>query len=474
MSAPNVLVILADEHRRDALGCYGHPLVKTPNLDRLGAGGVRFTDAITPSPICVPARASLATGRHVNDNGCWSNAQPYTGAQASWGHRLREAGHRTLSFGKLHFRDTADDNGFDEEVLPMHVRGGVGWLRGLLRRSDYDFQMCHEFAETIGPGENVYTDYDRRVCDAACDWLREEGGGAPWGLFVSFVRPHYPLTCPPGFYDLYPPESMLLPRPAMPGDGADHPVNARVRRFLDYDRHFDDRTRRIAVASYYGLCSFLDDLAGRVLAALEASGAAGRTLVVYSSDHGEMLGDKGFWTKCVMYDKSVSVPMLMAGPGVPGGVLSDTPVSLVDVYPTVLAAAGVAPAATDADLPGRSLLEVVDSPDPERALLSEYHDGGAMTGMFLLRTRRWSYMHYPGHAPQLFDRRDDPDETRDLGDSAAHGPIREELSRRLREMVDPEAATDAAFASQDAVLARFGGEAGVLATPDYDFTPVPR
>ena len=124
----NMLFIMSDEHSRAVLGCYGNKAVRTPNLDRMAATGTRFTQAYTPSPVCVSARASLATGRWVHDTGCWSSAEPYAGRPRGWGHRLIEAGQNVTSIGKLHHRSREDDNGFTDEFLPLHVVGGTGWV----------------------------------------------------------------------------------------------------------------------------------------------------------------------------------------------------------------------------------------------------------------------------------------------------------------------------------------------------------
>ena len=133
MKPRNLLFIMSDEHNRRVLGCHGHPMIRTPNLDRLAARGVRFTDAYCNSPICVPSRASFATGRWVHQVRFWDNAIPYDGSIPSWGHRLQQAGHHATSIGKLHFRSADDRNGFDEEIMPLHVVDGVGDLLGLLR-----------------------------------------------------------------------------------------------------------------------------------------------------------------------------------------------------------------------------------------------------------------------------------------------------------------------------------------------------
>src|SRR5438045_8397487 len=138
LQPPTLLFILSVEHSRRVLGCYGHPMIRTPNLDRLAARGVRFTDAYCNSPICVPSRAALATGRYVHNIRFWDNAIPYDSGVPSWHHRVREAGHEVTAIGKLHFRSADDDNGFTEEVMPLHVVEGIGdplgWLREPLPR----------------------------------------------------------------------------------------------------------------------------------------------------------------------------------------------------------------------------------------------------------------------------------------------------------------------------------------------------
>ena len=152
----NVLVIMSDEHTRSVMGAYGNSLARTPALDRLAARGVRFDNAYTPSPICIPARASFATGTPVFEHRCWSSAEPYYGQQPSWMQRLRERGHDVVSIGKLHYRRAGDDFGFSDEILPMYLANeGRGWVQGLLRDPLPDFPEAAELATTLGPGETA-------------------------------------------------------------------------------------------------------------------------------------------------------------------------------------------------------------------------------------------------------------------------------------------------------------------------------
>ena len=207
MSRSRICFADADEYSASALGVAGHPLVRTPNLDALAARGTRYANAYTPSPICVPARASFATGRYVHEIGCWDNAHPYTGQVEGWGHALQRAGSRVLSIGKLHYRDEADPTGFDTQVRPMHIVGGQGDVFGSIKDPMAIRFGGHRFAGEIGPGESGYTRYDREIAGEAERWLTETAPGIdparPWMLFVSFVCPHFPLIAPEDFYALY-------------------------------------------------------------------------------------------------------------------------------------------------------------------------------------------------------------------------------------------------------------------------------
>ena len=197
----NLLVIMSDEHNRKIAGHAGQPIVNTPALDALAAGGSCFTAAYTPSPICVPARASLATGLPVHQHRAWDNAIAYDGRIRGWAHVLRNRGHDVAAIGKLHYRGHPDeDYGFTESLLAMHITGGIGDVTHLVRDPDDIRTTGKNLIASAGPGESSYTLYDRQVAAAAQIWLRENGTrrhARPWVLFVSMVAPHFPLTAPP-------------------------------------------------------------------------------------------------------------------------------------------------------------------------------------------------------------------------------------------------------------------------------------
>ncbi len=467
----NVLVLMSDEHSNKVLGCYGHPLIRTPNLDRLAAHGTRFANAYTNCPICIPARASFATGLYAFETRCWDNAFPYTGSPRSWGHALREKGVPSFSIGKLHYRDSIDDTGFAEQILPMHVVDGIGDLFGAIHDPLPVRHKARAVATEIGPGESSYTEYDRKITAAACDWLARHGTQGPWVLFVGWVAPHFPLIAPREFYDLYLAASLALPKACKPEQWPRHPWIEAFRNCFISDQFFTDETRRIAIAAYYGLVSFLDHNIGRVLGALESSAAVRDTLVIYTSDHGDNLGTRGLWGKSTMYEESAAVPLILSGGGAPNGKVSHTLASLVDAHPTLLDAFGHA---AQPGTRGSSLLRLAGAPtDPERTVFAEYHAAGAATGAFMLRRGRYKYVHYVDMPPQLFDLASDPDELSDISSAPAHSERLGRFASQLHEICDAVAVDRHAKADQAALIERHGGRNKIVATGSFGATPPP-
>jgi choline-sulfatase len=473
----NLLFILSDEHNKRVTGCYGHPMVRTPNLDALAARGTRFTSAYTNCPICVPARASFATGRYVHQVRCWDNAIAYDGQPPSWGHRLMEQGHHVAAIGKLHYK--ASDpalNGFNEEILPLHIVNGTGDLLGLIRDELPRRPGSLKLGPEAGPGESEYTRYDRSIADETIGWLRHQAPkhkGKPWALYVGFVSPHFPLIAPPQFYALYPESKVPWPDMYDATARPRHPFLDAMRKCLCFDEPFDAAMVRRAIAAYLGLVSFLDDNVGRILKALADSGLAENTRVIYSSDHGDNLGTRGLWGKSTMYEESAGIPMIMAGPGVPAGATCATPVTLADGFPTFLDALGAQPAGADKDLPGTSLLDIAQGTAPQRTILSEYHAAGAITASYMIRHGRYKYIHYVGLPPMLFDLDADPHERTDLGRDPASRAVIAECEAALRKVVDPEAVDKLARADQRTCIEKNGGKEAILKKGTFRYSPPP-
>jgi choline-sulfatase len=473
MRARNLLFIISDEHQARALSCAGHPIVKTPNIDRLAARGTRFTAAYTPCPICVPARASLATGRYVHDICYWDNAMGYDGRVPGWGVRLQGAKIRVESIGKLHYGNDRDPTGFDRQHLAMHLDGGIGQVWGSVRDPIPGPRDDIVRFQEVGAGYSRYNLYDEKIRDAAVAWLREAGPDErPWMLFVGFVAPHFPLIAPQRFVDLYPPAAMPLPALSPENGYVRHPWLEAEESFMPTDAEFggDEPKRQRAISAYYALCTMMDGHVGAICSALEEVGAAATTTVIYTSDHGEALGERAHWGKSNLYGECTQVPLVMAGANVSVGSTCGTPVNLIDLAPTFLSAFGLA----GSNLPGRSLFEIArEPPDPERATFSEYHAVGSPSGAFMLRKGRWKYHEYIGYPCELFDLASDPDERVDKAGDPRCSDVLSELRSELRRIVDPVAADRQAKADQRALVERFGGREAAFRLGNKGATPAP-
>ena len=475
MEPQNLLIIMSDEHNAEFMGAAGHSLAQTPNLDGLAQRGTRFANAYSNCPICVPSRASLATGRFVHDIEYWDNSIAYDGRVPGWGHRLQEADIGVESIGKLHYRNAEDETGFDVQHMPMHIANGLGMVHLSIRRQFKDFVRPSSrraaIIENAGPGESDYTRYDRKVADTAVRWL----GAAverniPWVLFVSFVTPHYPLIAPKEFCDLYPVEEMPDAKFG-PGSGfVAHPWLAD----LIASSVMTKEQQRAAFSAYLGLISFMDAQVGRVLNALDGAGLRDSTRILYTSDHGENAGARGLWGKSNHYEEAARVPLILSGAGVPVGKVSHTIVSLVDVYPTVLESVGLA--ATEEALPGHSLFALARAPDDaERVAFSEYHAAGSPSASYMIRKGRFKLICYVGFAPELFNLDSDPEERENLATHPDYAVTLAELKSLLQDYVDPQKEDLRANEAQRRLIESLGGPQEVMAKLALKklYTPVP-
>jgi choline-sulfatase len=328
-------------------------------------------------------------------------------------------------------------------------------------------------AKDAGRGNSDYQGYDGRITDAAVDWLKA-CAGKPWALFVSLVCPHFPLIARPECYDLYPERDMRTPAQYDPAEWPAHPYVRAIRECQVYQKGFAKHPGSLqrALAAYFGLVSFVDHNVGRLVSALEASGLADSTRVIYSSDHGDNLGTRGLWGKSTMYEESAGIPMIIAGPELPRGQICRDPVSLVDIFPTIVNWAGVAPNPVDRDLPGLPLDEVAHKA-PRRIVLCEYHAAGAATGAFMIRKGPFKYIYYAGMPAQLFDLGADPQEAHDLAGEPGWQGLVAECERELRAVVDPDKADALAKSDQQARMAAYGGRDAILNLGSFGHSPVP-
>jgi choline-sulfatase len=450
MARPNLLYLLSDQHARHVLGCYGDKLVRTPNLDRLAASGVVFDNAYCPSPICVPSRMSMLTAQHPSAQECWTNDDFLASDRPTWLHALGAAGYRPHLAGRLHAMGPDQMHGYVTRNVGDHSSNYAGIPRhdmGPLHQTNDPWRAS---LEVSGPGQSAYQVKDADTVDAACAQLeriaaaRRDGSDDPFCLSVGLMLPHPPYVAWPEDYALYagriPPAG--LPAPPV---GQEHPWLAwwrSDRGIADVDQASSLRAR----AAYWGLVTRLDHMIGRILATLDRLGLGENTLVAYTSDHGDQLGERGLWWKHTFYEESVSVPLILSWPGhLPAGARRKQVVNLIDATATILDALGAAP------LPhaqGRSFLEVArNAAAPwEDETFSEYctdavpaWTGGMAVRQRMIRSGPWKLIYYHGYRPQLFDLASDPHELRDLAESPSHRDVRARLEARLLADWDPEA-----------------------------------
>lgn len=343
---PNILLLMADQHRADSIGAAGNAVVHTPNLDRLCREGLRFTAAFSSTPTCTPARAALLTGMSPWGHGMLGYSKVAQKYPVEMPRALREAGYYTTGIGKMHWSPQRNLHGFHQTILDESGR-----VESYDFRSDYRCWFASEMPgadpDATGLDWNGYTAapyaLPERVHptawtgDTAVRWLRAYERPEPFFLKVSFARPHSPYDAPRRYFERYRDARFPSPRLApwaeryrrRSGEGAD----------IWHGELAPEVVRR-ARQGYAGNVTFIDDQIGRILETLEQKKALDRTLILYLSDHGDMLGDHHLWRKSYAYDASSRIPMIVRGPGVTPGV-SDRPVELRDVLPTMLEAARV-------------------------------------------------------------------------------------------------------------------------------------
>ena len=473
----NLIYFQSDNHHRHFLGCYGHPAIQTPTMDKIAETGARFANTYCVMSICCPSRAGIVTGRYPHETGYWDNCFAYDGRWPSWMYRLREQGHEVVSIGKLHFRSTDDDTGFSEEIIPMHIIDGVGALSGLLRAVDREPERIEHGRMYLESGEGMteYQEYDFKITEHAIQWLKDhtKQSDKPWVLFVSYPTPHPAFKVPKRLLDLYPPERMPLPVRYKPDDRPMHPAVKTVREKYGIPELDDDDLLRRIAAAYCGLITHTDEQMGKVIKAAEDLGLADNTRVIYTSDHGEAIGNHGLFGKWTLYDNASAVPLVMTGADISQGQVVNQLTSHVDLFPTIVESVGAKLIDEDESLPGQSLWPAMHGREQERVAFSEYHSNGSRHGSFLLRDGDWKLIYHVNADNQLFNLKNDPNEVHDLIETGEGAEQEAALEAKLREIVDPEAVDAAAKADQLAQAEKYGGVEAIAKQGYFTHTPIP-
>lgn len=439
MRQPNILFVFTDQQRHDTIGALGNPIIRTPALDRLVAEGTAFTSCYTPSPVCVSARCCLVTGQPAHRTGCDDNMrQPQH--LPSFMESLAAAGYQTHGVGKMHFTPQIDYPwGFESRVLSEEGAGEQDAFVRHLRDEGYEHvkdphgirsEMYYIPQPSQLPARLHHSHF---VADRSLEFLRNRDRSRPFFLWTSFIKPHPPFENPTPWNKLYRAAEMPLPKRPPEFESLWTWQNRHQNRYKWRDHGIDDNLMRAMRAAYYGCISFIDYNLGRILDELERTGELDDTLVLFTSDHGEHLGDYDCFGKRSYLDTAARVPLLARWPeGLDAGVVRDDVTSLLDIAPTVCFAGQAEPPADD--LIGVSLFDIVSGACRRDMVIGQHQHEGLAT--YAAITADWKYFYsVPDRKEFLFDRRRDPDELRNVAYNPVHKRDCAAMRQRLIEFL---------------------------------------
>ena len=472
MTTPNIVVIQADQMAAQALGAYGDAAALTPNMDALAADGAVFDRAYCNTPLCSPSRASMMTGRMPSEIDCLDNGDDFAASVPTFAHRLRKLGYHTALIGRMHFIGPDQHHGFEErlttDVYPADLDMVPDWNRPLEQK----LQWYHEADPVFTAGAataNVQQDFDDEVIFKTLRHLNDRkranqaaGSDQPFLMVTSFIHPHDPYEPPKVNWDRF--AEVAIPDPAHPEvpDQAVDPHSHRLRTMCGFDEHepgIEDVRR--ARRAYYAAVNYIDDHVGAIRRKLEELDLADNTVIIVTSDHGDMLGEKGLWFKMSPYEESSRVPLILHGPEhlVPAGRYAN-PVSLLDLMPTLLelgGADGATSAAAEATTPARQGLSLLESARRERSgtagpadrdVIIEYLAEGTLRPQLTLVRGQHKFVVCPGDPDQLFDLHTDPHERTNIAADPAQAELVAELRAAVAAQYDLAALEEKVLASQ--------------------------
>jgi len=428
---PNILIIQADQFAPQAAAIHGGP-AQVPALEALADRGTVFGNAYCNYPLCAPSRFSMLSGQMPFAIGAYDNAAEFASSTPTFLHHLRLAGYHTSLSGKMHFIGADQLHGFEQRLTTDIYPADFAWLPNWETRSQ-NWAPIRDSVERGGVSAyNMQLAFDEDATFQAVRKIYEHSRSPeqPFCMFVSLTHPHHPFLAPPRYWDMYDDEA--LPDPTvdrLPDDVID-PHSARAREGIGVaDADVTEEQRRRARHAYFAAISYFDDKVADLVGALEAAQILDHTAIVVISDHGEMLGERGLWAKDCFFEWAMRIPMIVAPPGSAQSTTVETPVSLLDLLPTVLDLAGI----DQGDADGTSLLSLGTA---TRDVVAEYSAEAAVAPAVMIRRGRYKYIHCDADPPMLFDLDADPNELNNVADDPAHNPMRLELEAAVHERWD--------------------------------------
>jgi choline-sulfatase len=440
VTGPNILIFMVDQLAGPFFPDGPADWLHAPNLKALSARSVRFANAYTASPLCAPARAAFMSGQLPSRTGVYDNAAEFRSDIPTFAHHLRRAGYRTALSGKMHFVGPDQMHGFEERLTTDIYPADFGWTPDYRRPGERIDWWYHNMGSVTGAGVAEITnqlEYDDEVAFHATQKVYDYARAAdtrPWMMTVSFTHPHDPYVARRKYWDLYEDCAHLMPQvPTLPFENQD-PHSRRILNASDWHSYTltEDMVARSRRA-YFANISYVDDKIGQVLAALEATRQ--EAVIVFVSDHGDMLGERGLWFKMTFFEGSARVPLMICAPGLTPGVIGH-PVSTLDVMPTLCDLAGVALDDIRPWTDGTSLLPLATGQGGCRAVPMEYAAEASESPMAGLRKGRWKLILCPLDPDLLFDLEADPQELHNLAPLAEHAATLAELKDEARALWD--------------------------------------
>ncbi|KAK6214973.1 choline-sulfatase [Colletotrichum tabaci] len=437
---PNILFIMADQLAAPQLKMYNpESQIKTPNLDALAAESVQFDSAYCPSPLCAPSRMSLITGLLPMKIGAYDNASQISSEIPTYAHYLRLKGYQTALAGKMHF--IGDQlHGYETRLTSDIYPGDFGWVVNW-DEPDTRLEWYHNSSSILQAGTCVRSnqlDYDEEVMYRSTQFLydhvREGPEKRPFALTVSLTHPHDPYTIEDKYWDLYEDVDIALPKVRIPKEEQD-PHSKRLMKVCDlWDYDFTDDQIKRARRAYYGAVSYVDDCVGRLLSVLKKCGLDDNTIIVFSGDHGDMLGERGLWYKMSYFESSVRVPLFVRHPHQFEPHRVSKNVSTLDILPTLCDLVGTKPA-PGLPMDGQSLLPHLEGKAGHDKVYAEYTGEGTISPLMMIREGPWKFIHCPVDGTQLFNLEHDPLELVNLASQKAISGklLEEEAKAKLEE-----------------------------------------
>ena len=452
MKPKNILFIMADQMAAPLLPIHGPSPIKMPNLARLAAEGVVFDSAYCNSPLCAPSRFTLVSGQLPSKIGAYDNAADFPADIPTYAHYLRRLGYRTALSGKMHFCGPDQLHGYEErltsDIYPADYGWAVNWDAPDERPSWY-----HNMSSVLQAGPCVRTnqlDFDEEVVFKARQYLYDHvrmSPDQPFCLTVSMTHPHDPYTIGREYWDRYEGVDIPLPRQHIEQSEQD-PHSQRILKVIDlWDKPLPEDKIRDARRAYFGACSYIDDNIGKLLKTLEECGLAEDTLIVFSGDHGDMLGERGLWYKMHWFEMSARVPLLVHAPQRFTAHRVSQSVSTLDLLPTLVELAG-GQVEQGLELEGHSLLPHLQGKGGHDEVLGEYMAEGTLSPLMMIRRGPWKFVYSEQDPLLLFDLDSDPLERQNLAESSEHRGILAGFIAEARERWDIPAIHAATLASQ--------------------------